>query len=176
MKAIGIVLVATMAACQATTSAGPPQVVEATSAAVTSFAPFRTFGFSIAAEPPATYAVSARSLEVGRRVHELVVAELLRKGYTEAGPTADFLIRISTGTAKADKAEPTTTSGGNENQPQSITEGEVVVDAFDRSTAQQVWHGSARAEIDPQKINEPTLQAAMQQMLAPFPARSAQPR
>ncbi len=86
-----------------------------------------------------------------------------------------LLIRISTGTAKADKAEPTTTSGGNENQPQSITAGEVVVDAFDRSTGQQVWHGTARAEIDPQRVNEPLLQAAMKQMMTPFPAHLVQP-
>jgi hypothetical protein len=82
------------------------------------------------------------------------------------------MIRISTGTAKEDRSQPTTTSGGSENEPQSIVGGEVVVDAFNRSTSQQVWHGIARAEIDPQRINEPVLQAAMQQMLAPFPPRS----
>jgi hypothetical protein len=42
------------------------------------------------------------------------------------------MIRISTGTAKEDKSQPTTTSGGSENEPQSIVGGEVVVDAFDR--------------------------------------------
>jgi hypothetical protein len=107
-------------------------------------------------------------------VHELVAAELVRKGYAEAGQNADFLVRISSGSAREDKAQPTTTSGGNENQPKSITVGEVVVDAFDRSTAQQVWHGTAMAEIDPEKINGPALQAALQQLLAPFPARGVQ--
>jgi hypothetical protein len=173
MKAIGIVLIATMAACQPTISAGSSQV-QTTMAAGASFAPFRTFGFRLATEPPSPYQVSARSFEVGRRVRELVAAELVRKGYAEAGQNADFLVRISSGTAREDKAQPTTTSGGNENQPQSITAGEVVVDAFDRSTAQQVWHGTARAEIDPERINEPALEAALQQMLAPFPTRSVQ--
>jgi hypothetical protein len=52
---------------------------------------------------------------------------------------------------------------------------EMVLDAFDGSTAQQVWHGTAQAEIDPQRINERAIGAigaAMRQMLAPFPARS----
>jgi hypothetical protein len=30
------------------------------------------------------------------------------------------------------------------------------------------------AEIDPERINGPALQAALQQMLTPFPARSVQ--
>jgi len=173
MKAIGIMLVAAMAACQATTFSGSPQV-QTTTAEIVRFAPFGTFGFRLAAEPPSPYEVSARSFEVERRVRELGTAELVSKGYTEAGPTADFLIGISSGTAKEDKAQPTTTSGGNENQPQSITAGAIVVDAFDRSTSQQVWHGIAQAEIDPQRINASALQVAVHQMLAPFPARSAQ--
>jgi hypothetical protein len=168
MKAIGIVLIAAMAACQPTISSRSSQV-RATSAAVASFAPFRTFGFRLAEEPASPYQVSARSFEVERRVRELVADELVRKGYTQEGTNADFLVRISSGTAREDPPYPTTTSSSNENQPHSITTAEVVVDAFDRSTAQQVWHGTATAEIGPERINEPALQAALQQMLALFP-------
>jgi hypothetical protein len=171
MKAIGIVLVSTMAACQATMAPGASQV-HATSAEVASFAPFRTFGFRLPEDPPSPYKVSARSFEVERRVQELVAGELVRKGYAQTDSSADFLVRISSGTAREDKPHPTTTSGGNENEVHLITVGEISVDAFDRSTTQQVWHGTTRAEIDPQRINEPALQAAVQQMLAPFPARS----
>jgi hypothetical protein len=106
-------------------------------------------------------------------VHDLIASELVRKGYTEAAANGDFLFRLSSGTAKADKVEPTTTSGGNENEPQSVTSGEIVVDAFDGSTAQQVWHGTAQAVIDPDHINEAALTAAVQRMLATIPARGA---
>jgi hypothetical protein len=174
MKAIAILLVAGIAACQATTtSSGSPQV-RTTSAEVATFAPFRTFGFRLATEPPAPYQVSSRSFDVERRVRDLVTAELERKGYTE-GPNADFLVRISSGTAQADETQPTTTSGGNENQPQAVTAGAVIVDAFDGSTSQQVWHGTAQAVIDPQRVDEARLETAVRQMLAPFPARSAPP-
>jgi hypothetical protein len=100
----------------------------------------------------------------------MVSAELVRRGYTETGSHADFLVRIGAGSARVDKPQPTTT-GGTENDLQSITAGEVVVDVFDGGTSQQVWHATAKAEIDPERINEPGLEAAVQRMLTPFPAR-----
>jgi hypothetical protein len=166
---IGIVLAATLAACEATTSSAPSQV-HTVSAQVDAFAQYHTFGFLLPAAPPPPYQASARSFEVERRAREMVTAELARRGYSEATASPDFLVRLSSGTAKVDKPEPTTTSGGNENEPHVVTAGELIVDAFDRSTGQQVWHGTARAEVDPQKIDEPKLQAAVQQMFAPFPA------
>src|SRR5580700_7035064 len=139
MKAIAIVLAATVAACQATTSsvAGTSHV-QTTSAEASAFAAFRTFGFRLAEEPPSPYQLSARSFEVERRVHDMVAAELVRKGYTETGADADLLVRISSGTATGERPEPITTSGGTENDPQPMTVGEVVVDAFNRGTGQQV--------------------------------------
>src|SRR5580704_8975225 len=136
MRAIGLVLLATVAACQATTasSSGGPSNVKTESAGSAAFARYRTFGFRLAETPPAPYAVSPRSFEVERRVHDLIVSELVRKGYTEAATNGDFVFRLSSGTAKADKVEPTTTGGGTENEPQSVTSGEIVVDAFDGST------------------------------------------
>jgi hypothetical protein len=175
MRAIGLVLLATVAACQATTasSSGGPSNVKTESAGSAAFARYRTFGFRLAENPPAPYAVSPRSFEVERQVHDLIASELVRKGYTEAASNGDFLIRLSSGTAKADKVEPTTTGGGTENEPQSVTSGEIVVDAFDGSTSQQVWHGTAQAIVDPQRINQEALGAAVQRMLATIPARGA---
>jgi hypothetical protein len=174
MKSLGIVCVAAMAACQATTSSPPnDQTVTAVSAGSGSFAKYRTFGFRLAERPPAPYQVSARSFEVERRVHDLITADLVRKGYSEAAANADFVIRLSSGTAAADKTAPTTTSGGSENDPLSVTAGQIVVDAFDGSNSQQIWHGTARAEVDPQRINEAALEAAVQKMLATLPTCAA---
>src|ERR1700685_2140592 len=99
MKSIAIILAATMAACQATTASVPgPSHAQTTSAEAAAFDPFRTFGCRLAEQPPSPYELSARSFEVERRVHDMVVAELVRKGYTETGADADLLIRISSGT------------------------------------------------------------------------------
>jgi hypothetical protein len=171
MKAMAIVCLTMMAACAAPAPAGSFQVQSA-SAEKASFAPFRTFGFRLAEAPPPPYQVSARSFEVERLAHDMVAAELVRKGYTDAGGNGDFLVRISSGAAT--QYTSAVMSGSDEDRLQPITTGEVVVDAFDRSTAQQVWHGAARAEVDPQRVNEPELQAAVHQLLAPFPARSVQ--
>jgi hypothetical protein len=80
----------------------------------------------------------------------------------------------TSGVAEVDQPTATTTSGGNENEPHIATVGEIVVDAFDRSSAQQIWRATSRAEIDPQRIEEPALQASVARMMAPFPARTAQ--
>jgi hypothetical protein len=171
MKAIAVVLVTMMAACAPAAPSGPVQVLSA-SAGTARFAPFRTFGFRLAEAPPPPYQVSARSFEVERLAHDMVAAELVRKGYTDGGANADLLLRISSGAATRYASVVLAESDGE--RPQSITTGEVVVDAFDRSTAQQVWHGTARAEIDPQRIDEPGLRAAVHELLAPFPERSVQ--
>jgi Domain of unknown function (DUF4136) len=175
MKEIAIALAATLAACQATTSSGLGTArVQTTSAGAAAFAPFRTFGFRLAEEPPPPYQLSARSFEVERRVRDLVAAELGRKGYAESRADADLLVRISSGTVREDIADPITTSGGTENESEMITEDEIVVDAFDGATAQQVWHGTAQAEADPQRINEPALQEDVRRILAPFPRRTVE--
>ena len=99
----------------------------------------------------------------------------------EAGTTPDFLVRLSSGTFKED--EPLTAAGaygtGNVDyrvrNEGSFTSGEIVVDAFDGSTAQQVWHGTAQADIDPHRINEAAIESLVDQMLMHFPARDGAP-
>jgi uncharacterized protein DUF4136 len=144
--------------------------VQAISAEPSTFTAYRTFGFRLAGEPPFPYQVSARAFEVERRMHDLVATALARKGYREAGTSPDFWVRLSSGTVKGDTSLPY--DGVVMDGTDSFILGEMVVDAFDGSTAQQVWHGTAQAEIDPHAINERAIGAAVQQMLAPFPARS----
>ncbi|MGA3120713.1 MAG: DUF4136 domain-containing protein [Polyangiaceae bacterium] len=180
MNSIAIGLAITVAACQATTSAGASRI-QASSAEPVAFASYRTFGFRLAGAPPFPYDVSARSFEVERRVHDLVATALAHKGYMEAGTTPDFLVRLSSGTFKED--EPLTAAGaygtGNVDyrvrNEGSFTSGEIVVDAFDGSTAQQVWHGTAQADIDPHRINEAAIESLVDQMLMHFPARDGAP-
>src|SRR5580704_5849248 len=173
MKSMGIAFAITVAACQATTSSGSSHI-QAISAESATFAPYRTFGFRLAGAPPFPYEVSARSFEVERRVRDLVATTLAQKGYMQAGPTPDFLVRLSSGTVKEDR--PLTAAGGAYgSEKESVTSGEIVVDAFDGSTAQQVWHGTAQAEIDPARINELAIRSAVEQMLVRFPARSDAP-
>jgi hypothetical protein len=166
MKAMAIVFAASVAAC-ATTSSGSSQV-QAISAEPSTFTAYRTFGFRLAGDPPFPYQVSTRSFKVEQRMHDLVATALARKGYREAGTSPDFWVRLSSGTFKG---ETPPYDGVVTGETDSFIMGEMVVDAFDGSTAQQVWHGTAQAEIDPHGINERAIGAALQQMLARFPAR-----
>jgi hypothetical protein len=170
MKLMGLAFAVALTACQATTSSGSSRI-QAVSAERATFASYRTFGFRLAGAPPFPYEVSARSFEVERRVHDLVATGLARKGYTEASTTPDFLVRLSSGTVEGDKPV-TASAGAYGGGTEPFTSGEIVVDAFDGSTAQQVWHGTAQAEIDPQRINVLAIRSAVDQMLEGFPARS----
>jgi hypothetical protein len=109
MKATAFLLAATMAACQAATSSVPASRVQTTGAGASDFAPFRTFGFRLAEQPPPPYKLSARSFEVERRLHDMVAAELAGKGYLETGTDADLLVRISSGSFIGERGEPITT-------------------------------------------------------------------
>jgi hypothetical protein len=135
MKAMAIVLATTVAACATTSSSGSPQV-QAISAEPRTFTPYRTFGFRLAGEPPSPYQVSARSFEVERRMHDLVATALAQKGYREASASPDFLVRLSSGTLQVDATQ--SYDGVSTGESDSVLLGELVVDAFDGSTAQQV--------------------------------------
>lgn len=169
MKAIIIVLSAAMAACQATATSATPRI-QTVSAEKRQFERYRTFGFSLADRPPSPYEVSARSFEVERRMYRLVASELTRRGYREAGPNADFVLQLSSGSTSVGRpAEP----GASGRAPKPIIMGEIVVDAFDTSTAQQIWHATAEADIGTDGINEALLETSVRQMLDAFPPRSS---
>jgi hypothetical protein len=165
MKPIGLVLLGAMAGCAATTS--PAVVVQTDSSAVASFATYRTFGFRFAGAPPAPFQVSARSFEVERRMRSLVAAELVRKGYTEQPGAAhpDFVVTLASGYA----TEPVYVG---QEPAKTVEKDALVIDAFDDSSAAQVWHGVGETEIDPKEINDQLLQTGVRSVLASFPARS----
>jgi hypothetical protein len=56
------------------------------------------------------------------------------------------------------------------------TKGAIVMDAFDGSSAAQVWHGSGEAMVDANGLDYPLLRASVHRMLASFPARGTRGR
>jgi hypothetical protein len=171
MKSIGLILLGALTACAATTS--PTVRVQTDSSAVASFAAYRTFGFGLAEGPPAPFQVSARSFEVQRRMRSLVAAELVRKGYTEQpGPAhPDFVVTLASG-----YAEQPPVYGGEAPLFETGKTGAIVINAFDASSAAQVWHGVGETEVDREKINDHLLQTGVQSVLASFPTRSSEGR
>jgi uncharacterized protein DUF4136 len=164
----------------ATIACGAPaaRVQTAESAASAAFAKYHTFAFRPAEQPTAPFEVTARSFEVERRMRPLIVAELLRKGYTEqtGQDKPDFVLAFDSGYAKEvmgnlEQAGVQAGGAGPASAP-PIVLGKLTVDAFDASTDGQVWHGTAEADVDPKRIDDHLLQVAVQKLLAPFPSRN----
>jgi hypothetical protein len=147
-------------------------VVHTTSAEVPVFSSFRTFAFRIPDAPAPPYSVSTRTFQLARRVHDLIEADLLRRGYVANETNPDIVFRLTTGIAQVDRPQPTTTSGGNENNPQSMIAGEIIIDAFDGSTSEPIWHGASRAAVDPLWDNEAAIESTVERMMARFPTRA----
>jgi hypothetical protein len=167
-----VVLVGAMAACAADSSRARVQTAE--SSAGVAFANYHTFGFRPAEQPAAPFEVSARSFEVERRMRPLIVAELLGKGYAEqAGQTRpDFMVAFGLGYAQDAVPSVDQTGGAGPAAAAPIERGKIAIDAFDTSSAAQVWHGTAEAEVNPKTIDDQLLRAAVHQLLAPFPSRA----
>jgi hypothetical protein len=165
MKTIGLAFLGAMAAC--VTTHLPNVLVQTQSSALSSFAPYHTFGFRIAGMPPAPFQVSARSFEVERRMRSLVVAQLVGKGYAEQQGSAhpDFVVSFSAG--YADDPPP----GGEPPMFEMPVKGAIVIDVFDASSDAHVWHATAEAEVEPTQLDDRLLRVAVQRALASFPAR-----
>ena len=103
-------------------------------------------------------------------MRSLVAAELLRKGYTEQPHSAhpDFVVTFATGYSTE------TVYQGEETSTETVEKGAIVINAFDASSAAQVWHGVGETKVDREKINDQLLQTGVQSVLASFPARSSE--
>jgi hypothetical protein len=144
----------------------------------TSFEHYRTFSYGSPEDPARGYVISAWSAQVRERVQPLITAALGQKGYASASGTGDLVIRFGSGrrVVHVEEAEP---PEGDQSLPEmpnpeyDVVERSLVIDAFDATNGARVWHGSSRAEIDPNRINEALLQTSVREMLASFPAAQA---
>lgn len=166
MKWMTLTLLAVATACSSTTATPPRATASGISSPRADFSKYQTFSFGPANPPALGYAVTERSLEVQRRLAQLVQASLQDRGYQQTAENADLVIKISTGsgTLPGDKVQ-------RGNAAADATAGFIGVDAYDGASGAGVWHGSAFAEIDPAHIDDGLLSRGVQDMLAAFPAR-----
>ena len=165
MKCITLALLVVATACTATPSTPPRASASGIGSPRADFAKYQTFTFGPANPPASGYEITARSLEVQRKLAELVQASLQGRGYQQSPENADLVIKVSTGSG---------TLPPEEVQRGPVPEanaGFIGIDAYDRASGAGVWHGSAFAEIDPQHIDEHLLRRGVEDMLASFPAR-----
>lgn len=137
------------------------------------FGEYRTFAFETNGSAPSPKA-PGRSAEVARRVRHQAGDLLEAKGYVHVDLKPDLLIRVAAGRREEAISHPHPGPRWlDEDEEEDFVEGAFVIDAFDATTDELVWHGSARAEVNPSQIDEERLRRAVSSVMAAFPSRIA---
>jgi len=139
------------------------------------FSGYRTFAFESFGSAPSDYVSSARSAEVRSRVRQQASKLLQAKGYVVAADSKpDLTIRVAAGRREQEISHPHPAPRWlEEDEEEDFVEGALVIDALDAATEELVWHGSARAEVNPNQIDDERLRRAVTSVMATFPSRTA---
>jgi len=164
MKWMAVVLLGAVTSCSAAT-VPTKAVTTGVAAPNASFASYHTFSFGLSDQPKTGYEVTARSLEVQRRLRPLVQEALQGRGYQEDDTKGDFVVKLATGTGAVLRP------GAERVVGTPLAQGYIGIDIYDASSGGQVWQGSAFAEIDPEKVDDSLLKMGVAHMLATFPRR-----
>jgi hypothetical protein len=169
MKWTIFIMLCVATACGAGPAKPPRAVATAVGSPRADFGKYHTFSFATANPPASGYEITSRSLEVQRRLAPIVQASLEKRGYAEDPVAPDLVIKISTGSGAL------TGEKMQRGNPQEATPtGFIGIDAYDRETGASIWHGSAFAEIDPERIDDGLLARGVEHMLSDFPTRQRQ--
>lgn len=166
------ILFAIAIACAASTSACSQGVRAHTASLSTApFASYHTFSFEGSEGAPGGYVMSPASLQVVKRMQPIITFELENKGYLQSPAHGDFVVRFGSGrrVAEADHVRNQYQLSLEEDEPTDFVEGSIVIDMFDGASGGQIWHGSARTEINPDKIDQKKLVDSIDDVLKKFP-------
>jgi Domain of unknown function (DUF4136) len=143
---------------------------------------YRTFAFALGDDPLMVgFVETARSLDVRQRIEAQTKGALEALGYVRADKP-ELLVRVSVGSRERRGSRPMliphavpsrSTGWFIENEESDIAEGAFVIDMFDAGSNLLVFHGAARAEIDPEKLDVGRLQGAVARVLAFLPRRAS---
>jgi hypothetical protein len=166
------ILFAVALACAASTSACS-QGVRAHSASLSTapFASYHTFSIEGSEGAPGGYVMSPASLHVLKRMQPIIAYELENKGYSQTPTHGDFVVRFGSGrrVAQAEHVRDPYQLSLEEDEPTDFVEGAIIIDMFDGVNGGQIWHGSARTEINPDKVDQKQLVNAIDDVLKKFP-------
>jgi hypothetical protein len=112
------------------------------------------------------------------RTQPLVTEILQSKGYVLADHP-DLTVRIAAGLREKHVPFPLAApppGGPNDawfkkNLAAEILEGSLVIDVYETASGTLLWHGGARAALDPEHFDEDRLRRAVVQVMSSFPER-----
>jgi hypothetical protein len=151
-----------------------------------SLARYSTFTFAEykGEKPPGGFSLTSRSNLVHDRI-ECMVGEVLREHGYEPAEGGDLVVSILVGVREArvnpppllPRPVPSKSTGWSmENETTDIVEGALVIDVLDATTSEFLWHGTASAQIDPEKVDVARIRRAVSEVLARFPRREGKPQ
>ena len=136
-----------------------------------SFEAYRTFSFGPFEGAPNVYQTSVRSAEVQRRLQPFIAAALAQKGYVPAAGKGDLFVVFGSGVldVSTDEISEIGAEWLPDDEDADFVDGSLVIDAFDGGGGHEIWHGASRANIDPDRIDDPLLQRSVRELLSSFP-------
>lgn len=172
-----VVALATVAACESTPNITTDHDPSA------DFSRMRSYSWVYSAPPQGMNPL------IYQRTRDSIDRSLQARGFTQAQP-GDFAVAFTLG--RRDRVEvsdfgpyggfyPGWGVGfrGGWARPYSpvdirnVTDGTLAIDLFDVSTRRPIWHGVATQQIDPSRVDQARIDAAVDQMLARFPPQAA---
>jgi hypothetical protein len=172
-KLLTIACLSPLVACGAATPAPNHAVASHVAAPGVSVESYHTFAFGPAEPPRAGYQVTERSLEVQRRLGVLVKTALEDRGLTETADHPDIRVMLATGNGLGYQLRPSEDLVGipPERAPGPVPAvGFIGINIYAGASGNQIWQGSAFAEIDPMKIDDALLRVGVDHMLQGFGA------
>jgi hypothetical protein len=159
-------------ACVAATSSCSSGVrAHSASLSTAPFASYHTFSFDSTEGAPGGYVMSPTSLAVQNRMKPLITSALENKGYSLSTYRGDFVVRYGVGRrrAQAEHVRDPYQMSLEEDEPTDFVEGAMIIDVFDGANGGQIWHGSARTEINTDKLDDTLLAKSVGDVLVKFP-------
>lgn len=142
---------------------------------------FETFSFGVAENAPPDFHDSPRTAEVRALAQRLVEGILRSKGFVEKPEGGDFIVQIGCGRREREVQRPIPLPHPlpkrpgwlEEHEEEDLVEGALVIDVLGGKTHEPLWHGAARVEIQPDKVDESLLRRATEKLLDSFPSSHA---
>jgi hypothetical protein len=172
-KLLMLALLSPLVACGSATPASNHAVASHVAAPGVSFESYHTFALGPAEPPRAGYELTSRSLEVQRRLGLLVKTALQDRGLTEAADHPDIVVKLATGNGVGYQLRPSDDWVGipPERAPGPVPAvGFIGINIYGGASGNQIWQGSAFAEIDPMTIDDALLRVGVDHMLQGFGA------
>lgn len=141
--------------------------VETTETTAASVARHRTYTKENAQLAPEGFEASPLSIEARGKIQGMIDDQLIKRGYVPSDD-GELVVRVSTGRRTVYK-QPAGRAAvvGAPAEPES--QGQLVIDIFERASNEKVFHGFATDEVETGKLDDAKLAEAVSRILADIP-------